>query len=82
MVQHRKIFAPCIVEKVCPLVCDNPGIYRQQLTDEINKIHHVSRVHLDDILFYLRISRGLYAERTHGIHRDYEVFCHTDRRER
>lgn len=79
MVQQQKTFDPDVVEAVYRIICDNPGIYRQQLTNEINKIYHVSKANIEDILFYLRLSRGLYARTSRGVYRDDETRRNADR---
>ncbi|EKJ5694688.1 hypothetical protein PJO24_004923 [Salmonella enterica] len=57
-----------LTELVYSLICENPGIFKYELYHKVSEFQGDKITHgdLDDVIFYLRIHRGIFVMRGYG----------------
>lgn len=67
---------PGLSELVYSLICENPGIFKHKLRrmvhERLNMI--ISESDLSDVIFCLRLHRGVFIKRGYGYFRDEDTF--------
>lgn len=70
-------FNAAAIEQIYTLICQNERILKRDLTELVGGIGHTL---LDDILFFLKVKRGIFVKRNIGIFKDYDTYKRLTRR--
>lgn len=63
-------------EMVYSLICDNPGVFKHNLHDMVqnNLNTRIAESDLSDVIFCLKLHRGVFVMRGYGYFKDEEIF--------